>query len=91
MTAARRLGVLAALVVVIAFVGAGLALLVAGGVLGLGIAALDASRGSRSSLQAPGVVAALGAELIAVALLLASRVGTRISTEEDDGREPVAG
>ena len=86
----RRLSVLGALVVVIALVGAGVALLVAGGVLGLGIAALDAARGSRSSLQAPGVAAALGAELIAAALLLGSRVGARISTEEDAGREPVA-
>ena len=75
----------------IALVGAGVALLVAGGVLGLGIAALDAARGSPSSLQAPGVTAALGAELIAAALLLGSRVGARISTEEDDGREPAAG
>ncbi len=91
MTVARRLGVLAALAVVILLVGGGLALMVAGGVLGLGIAALDASRGSRSSLQAPGVVAALGAELIAAALLLASRVGAWISTEEDDGRGPVVG
>ena len=88
---ARRLGVLAALVAVIALVGAGVALLVAGGVLGLGIAALDAARGSRSSLQAPGVTAALGAELIAAALLVGSRVGAGVSTEEDDGREPAAG
>ena len=87
----RRLSVLGALVVVIALVGAGVALLVAGGVLGLGIAALDAVRGSRSSLQAPGVTAALGAELIAAALLLGGRVGARMSTEEDGGREPVAG
>ena len=91
MTVARRLGMVAALVVVIVLMGAGLALLVAGGLLGLGIAVVDASRGSRSSLQAPGVVGALGAELIAAALLLGSRVGARISTEEDDGRDPVAG
>jgi uncharacterized membrane protein len=63
----RRLSVLGALIVVIALVGAGVAL-----------------------LEAPGVTAALGAELIAAALLVGSRVGARISTQEDDGRGPVA-
>ncbi len=88
---ARRGGALVVLVVVVAFVGVGVALLVAGGLLGLGITLLDAGRGGRSSLQAPGVAAALGAELIAAALLLSWRVGARISTEEDDGDGRVAG
>ncbi len=82
---ARRGGVLVVLVVVVAFVGVGVALLVAGGLMGLGIALLEAGRPGRNSLRAPGVAAALGAELIVAALLLSWRVGARISDEEDDG------
>jgi len=91
--ATRRLWSGVVLVVLIAFVGVGVALLVTGGVLGLGTAVVGYGAGGleRRALEAPGVVAALGAELIAMALLVGWRVGARITIEEDDGHGPVAG
>ncbi|MDQ6839654.1 MAG: hypothetical protein M3137_15340 [Actinomycetota bacterium] len=82
-----------ALVVLVAFVGVGVALVVAAGVLGLGVALVGASAGGvgPGALQAPGVVMALGAELIAAAVLVGWRVGGRITVEEDDGHGPVVG
>lgn len=54
-----------------------------------------------SALQAPGVLGALGAELIAAAVLVGWRAGAgitadamttdAITTEQEDGREPVVG
>ncbi len=91
--ARRRVVATVALVVLIAFVGVGMALVVAAGVLGLSVALVGAGSGGvgRSALQAPGVVLALGAELIAAAMLLGWRVGGRITVEEDDGHGPVVG
>lgn len=89
----RRAGAAMALVVVVAFIGVGVALVVAGGALGLGITLVnygDSAIGLRA-LQAPGVVLALGTELIAAALLLGWRVGARITIEEDEGHGPVVG
>ena len=65
--------------------------MVGAGALGLGITLVGYGSGGRPSLQAPGVVLALGAELIAAAILLAGRAGARIPIEEDNGHEPVAG
>ena len=82
-----------ALVVVVGCVGVGVAMVVAGGALGLGITLLGAGDGGVGprALQAPGVVLALGAELIAAALLLGWRVGARMTIEEEDGHGPVLG
>lgn len=89
----RRAAAGVALVVLIVFVGVGLALLVAGGALGLGIGVVGYGAGDLGlgALQAPGVVLALGAELIAAAVLVGWRVGARIPTEEEDGHGPVVG
>ena len=89
----RRVLAAMALVVVVGFVGVGVAMVVAGGALGLGITLLGAGDGGVGprALQAPGVVLALGAELIAAALLLGWRVGARMTIEEEDGHGPVLG
>ena len=89
----RRVLAAMALVVVVGFVGVGVAMVVAGGALGLAITLLGAGDGGVGprALQAPGVVLALGAELIAAALLLGWRVGARMTIEEEDGHGPVLG
>ncbi len=87
----RRVGAAVALVAIVAFVGVGLALVVGAGALALGITVVEGlGGGGRTSLRAPGVALALGAELIAGALLVGWRVGIRRSAEEED-HEPVAG
>jgi hypothetical protein len=87
----RRVGAGVGLAATVALVGVGLALVVGAGALALGITvAEDLGGGGRTSLRAPGVALALGAELIAGALLVGWRAGTSGSAEEDD-HEPVAG
>ena len=91
MSLRRRLGAAVALVAIVAFVGVGLALVVGAGALALGITVVEGlGGGGRTSLQAPGVALALGAELITGALLIGWRVGTSRGAEEEDC-EPVAG
>ncbi len=91
MSIRRRVSAAVALVAIVGFVGVGLALVVGAGALALGIALVEDLGGAgRTSLRAPGVALALGAELIAAALLVGWRVGTSPSAEEED-REPVAG
>ena len=90
MSLRRRVGAAVALVAIVAFVGVGLALIGAGA-LALAITVVEDLGGDgRTSLRAPGVALALGAELIAAALLVGWRVGTSRSAEEED-HEPVAG
>ncbi|HEX2186641.1 MAG TPA: hypothetical protein VHN78_14170 [Chloroflexota bacterium] len=91
MSIRRRVSAAVALVAIVGFVGVGLALVVGAGALALGITLVeDLGGGGRTSLRAPGVALALGAELITAALLVGWRVGTSRSAEEED-REPVAG
>lgn len=76
----------------VGFVGVGVALVLVAGVLGLGVTLLAYRSGAVASLRAPVVVLALGAELIAAALLVGWRVGARVpAEEEDDGHGPAAG
>ena len=91
MSLRRRVDAAVALAAIVAFVGVGLALVVGAGVLALGITVVEGlGGGGRTSLRAPGVALALGAELIAGALLVGWRVGTSRSAEEED-HEPAAG
>lgn len=90
MSGRPRVGAVLALVAIVAFVGVGVALMVGAGALALGITVVeDLGDGGRTSLRAPGIALALGAELIAGALLVGWRVGTSRGVEEED-REPVA-
>lgn len=91
MSPRRRLGSAVALVAMVPFVGLGLAMVVGAGALALGITVVEGlGGGGRTSLRAPGVALALGAELIAGALLVGWHVGLSRSAEEED-HEPVAG
>lgn len=91
MSVRRRGSAALALVAIVALIGVGLALVVGAGALAAGIAVVEGlGGGGRTSLRAPGIALALGAELIAAALLVGWRVGTSRSAEEED-REPVAG
>ena len=91
MSAPRRVGAALTLAAIVAFVGVGVALVVGAGALALGITVVeDLGGGGRTSLRAPGIALALGAELIAGALLVGWRVGTSRGAEEED-HEPVAG
>ena len=81
-----------ALVVMVAFIGVGVALLVVAGVLTLTTAALDAmGDGGASSLRAPGVALALGTELIAGALLVGWHAGGRRGGEGSQDHGSAAG
>ncbi len=92
MRARRRVGAALALVVMVAFIGVGVALLAVAGVLTLTTAALDAmGGGGASSLYAPGVALALGTELIAGALLVGWHAGGRRGEGEGADHGPVLG
>ncbi len=83
MNVRRRVSAALALVAIVGFTGVGLALVVGAGALAVGITVVEAlGGGGRTSLRAPGVALALGAELIAVALLVGWRVGSSPSAEE---------
>ncbi len=87
----RRVSAALALVAIVAFIGVGLALVVGAGALAAGITVVEGlGGGGRTSLRAPGVALALGAELIAGALLIGWRVDSTRSAEEED-HEPIAG
>jgi len=90
-SARRRVGAALALVVMVAFIGVGVALLAVAGALTLSGAALGAMGDGRSSWRAPGVALALGTELLAGALLVGCRAGGRRGEEEGEDHEPAAG
>lgn len=91
MSVRRRVSAALGLVAIVAFIGVGLALVVGAGALAAGIAVVEGlGGGGRTSLRAPGIALALGAELIAGALLVGWRVGSSRSAEEED-HEPIAG
>ncbi len=91
MSVRRRVSAALALVAIVAFIGVGLALVVGAGALAAGIAVVEGlGGGGRTSLRAPGIALALGAELIAGALLVGWRVGSSRSAEEED-HESIAG
>ncbi len=77
---------LVALVLFIGFVGVGLALMAGGAVLAMYVPMVAYGGVGPDALQAPGVVVALGGELIAAALLVGWRVGAGITAEEEDDR-----
>ena len=85
------MGAALALVVMVAFIGVGVALLAVAGALTLSGAAADAMGDGRSSLHAPGVALALGTELMAGALLVGWRAGGRRGEEEGEDHGSVLG
>ena len=81
-----------ALVIMIALIGVGVALITVAGALTLsGAARVAMGEGRQHSLHAPGVALALGGELIAVALLVGWRAGGRRGEEECEDHGPPAG
>jgi hypothetical protein len=72
-----------------ACLGVGVALLVAGGVVGLAALAVRQMGGGGVSLGVPGLAVLFGAELVGVALALGWRAGGGREGGEDD--EPAAG
>ena len=91
MSIRRRFGAALALVAIVGLIGFGLALVVGAGALAVGITVVEGlGGGGRTSLRAPGIALALGAELIAGALLVGWRVGGSRSAEEED-HEAIAG
>ena len=87
----RRVGAALALLVMVACIGVGVALLAVAGALTLSGAALAAMGDGRTSWSAPGVALALGTELIAGALLVGCRAGGRRSEEEGEDHGPALG
>ncbi len=91
MSIRRRVSAALALVAIVGLIGVGLALVAGAGALAAGITVVEGlGGGGRTSLRAPGIALALGAELIAGALLVGWRVGSSRSAEEED-HERIAG
>ena len=78
-----------ALALATACLGVGVALLVAGGVVGLAALAVRQMGGRGVSLGVPGLAVVFGAELVASALALGWRAGG--VREGGEGDEPAAG